>query len=135
MMEGALIDKLVAASAAMPAAVYFLGSLVAWYRVFSPMTGKPSYVDRLMLSRAVAWSALCLLFFFIASMKLRAVTMGDRMADVILTALNLTVLGSALMSIKAITTSFGYRFLFFFVACATFSGLAVLFFGTGEFAI
>jgi len=126
-IEGGVIDKLVAATAGMTAAVYFLAMLVAWYRVFEARVPAHSYARRITLNRAIAWSALFVLFSMIVSIKTGKSSWGDPMIDISLIAANTLILLSSLASVKVITmASFGNSVLIVFGLVSALSGLLIL---------
>lgn len=95
------MDKIVAAVAGMSAALYFLASLVAWYRVASPRS--ESMFSGVFLDRAVAWTGLFVLFTLIASVKMKMAEWTDNVVDVFLLLALIAVYAAGMWSVRQIS--------------------------------
>ena len=121
-----MIDRLVAAAAGMPAALYLMAASVAWFRVVVP-SPSPSLAKRVMLDRAVAWSALSVIFSVVVVVKLGILSWDDPRVGVILAVALIVFFGAGLVSVRAITmAAFGNRVLAVFGAVSIVVGLLIL---------
>jgi hypothetical protein len=93
------VDKVVAAVAGMSAALYFLSFLVAWYRVLTPRPA--SMFADVFPDRAVAWTALFILFVLHAAVKLKLIDWAD--VDVILLLALVAIYAAGMVSVWQIS--------------------------------
>jgi hypothetical protein len=121
-----MMDRIVAAAAAMPAALYVMAASVAWFRVVFPLPSA-SLAKRVMLDRAVAWSALSVIFSVVVAVKLGIVSWDDPRVGVILVAALVAFFVAGLVSVRAITmAAFGNRVLAVFAVVSIAVGLVIL---------
>lgn len=121
-----MIDRLVAAAAGMAAALYIMAAAVAWFRVAFPQPSS-SLATRVMLDRAVAWSALSAIFVVLVAVKLSVADWADAGVDLVLTLASLAIFGAGLVSVRAITmAAFGNRVLAVFAGASVAVGLLIL---------
>ncbi len=121
-----MTDRLVASAAGMAAALYLMAAAVAWFRVAFPQPS-PSLAKRVMLDRAVAWSALSALFSVVVAVKLSVASWTDSGVDFVLAVACLAIFVAGLVSVRAITVaSFGNRVLAIFAAISLAVGLLIL---------
>lgn len=121
-----MIDRLVASVAGMAGTLYAMAALVAWFRVAFPQP-TPSLAKKVMLDRAVAWSALSALFIVVVAVKLSVASWTDAGVDLVLTLASLAVFVAGLVSIRAITiAAFGNRVLVAFAGISLAVGLLIL---------
>lgn len=95
------MDRLVAAVAGMSAGLYFLASIVAWYRVAFPRA--ESMFSGVFLDRAVAWSGLFVLFTLIALLKMQIAAWADEAVDALILAALLAVYLGGMVSVREIS--------------------------------
>lgn len=120
-----MVDRLVAASAGMAGALYFMAAAVAWFRVVFPVPSA-SFVAKVIFDRAVAWSALSALFILVVVVKLTSLEWDDTGVDVILMLASLAVFVAGLVSVRSITlASFGSRVLMVFAAVSVAVGILI----------
>lgn len=120
------MDRLVASAAGMAGAFYVMASAVAWWRVAFPQPSH-SFAKRVMLDRAVAWSALSAIFCVMAVVKLEFASWTDAGVDLVLALSCLAIFAAGLVSVRAITiAAFGYRVLAVFAAVSIAVGLLIL---------
>lgn len=91
------MDKVVAAVAGMSAALYLLSFLVAWYRVAMPRSA--SMFADVFLDRAVAWTALFVLFALHASVKLKLVDWADAVVEILLLLVLIAIYAAGMVSV------------------------------------
>jgi len=121
-----MIDKLVASVAGMAGAFYILAAAAAWFRVVFPEPSE-SLAKRVMLDRAVAWSALAALFVTVVVVKLTEVDWTDAGVDLVLSMASLAIFVAGLASVRAITAAkFGNRVLAIFGLASVAVGLLIL---------
>lgn len=121
-----MTDRIVAAAAGMAAALYIMAASVAWIRVVFPVP-TPSLGKRVILDRAIAWSALAAIFVVVVSVKMTDLDWMDPVVDIVLTAACLTIFVAGLMSVRAITMPMhGNRVLAVFAAVSIAVGLLIL---------
>ena len=121
-----MADRIVAAASGMAAALYVMAATVAWFRVILP-TPSNSFAKRVMLDRAVAWSAMAAMFIVVVAVKLSVADWADAGVDVVLTLASLAIFVAGLVSVRAITmAAFGNRVLAVFAVVSIAVGLAIL---------
>jgi predicted tellurium resistance membrane protein TerC len=121
-----MIDRVVAAAAGMAAALYVMAASVAWCRVILP-TPSHSFAKRVMLDRAVAWSALAAIFLVVVAVKLSVADWTDAGVDLVLAVASLAIFVAGLVSVRAITmAAFGNRVLVVFAMVSIAVGLLIL---------
>jgi hypothetical protein len=121
-----MMDRIVAAAAGMAAAFYVMASAVAWFRVAFPMPS-PSLAKRVMLDRAVAWSALSAIFSVVVTVKLGLASWYDDRVGLILALASISIFVAGLVSVRAITAAaFGHRVLAVFAVVSIAVGLLIL---------
>jgi multisubunit Na+/H+ antiporter MnhF subunit len=116
------MDRIVAAAAGMAATLYFLAGCLAWWRwIFSTPAGpRRRATDAVIPDRAVAWSALCVLFVLIGLAKLGRVNWSDAVVDMALAVGLMAVWAAGIVSVRIITAPrYGYR------AVAVFAGVSI----------
>ncbi len=86
----------------MSAAFYLMASTVAWFRVAFPMPSA-SLAKRVMLDRAVAWSALSAIFCVVVAVKLGIASWYDDRVGLILALASIAIFVAGLVSVRAIT--------------------------------
>lgn len=95
------MDKLVAVGAGMAASLYLLASGIAWYRVLSPTYHHRAF--RHVLDRAIAWTALFVIFSRAVVVRLELFEWGDDRLDVILIISLLAIWASGIVSVRSFT--------------------------------
>lgn len=95
------MDKLIAAVAAVSAALYFLSGGIAWYRVLSPTYHRPAL--KFVLDRAIAWTALGVIFSRFVLVRTGMIDWSDDRFDVVLIVALIAIWSSGLASIRAFT--------------------------------
>lgn len=122
-----MIHLLVAASATMACVLYLLAAAWLWWLLLGgerrrePRLAGHKYV---IPDRAMAWSALALLFGAMAAAKAGWTEYGQLDALVLVTTFTVTVTG--LWSVREITREkFGNRALFFFIVVIVAAAIAV----------
>ncbi len=121
-----MMDRLVASAAGMAAAFYLMASTVAWFRVAFPMPSA-SLAKRVMLDRAVAWSALSAIFCVVVAVKLGIASWYDDRVGLILALASIAIFVAGLVSVRAITAAaFGNKVLAVFAAVSIAVGLLIL---------
>ena len=122
------LDRLVAASAAMAAALYLLAGSMAWYRLCRPKETSLPHIRSVVLDRALAWSSLAVLFYTIVAIKMGWYHWSDDYVDVVRIMALATIFGCGLISIRAITVRhFGYSVVGWFAAVSIAVGVVVVF--------
>lgn len=102
------MDKLIAASASMAAALYFLSCCIAWYRLFSPTYRNPAL--KIVVDRAIAWTAMAVIFLRIALVRLGVIDWDNQLLDVILLVSLIAVWVCGLCGVRSFTSlRFGAR--------------------------
>jgi hypothetical protein len=122
-------DRLVALCAAIAAVFYLLASLSFWLLLSTRRTGPLPFegID-VMADRAVAWSALALMFGAIGAVKLG--WLGWHQLNGVLGGSMLTVAGAGLFSVRQMTLrKFGERVWLFYLAAVLLIGGAVYLWG------
>lgn len=123
-----MMDKTVAAASGMAAAFYFMAAAFAWFRVASPSPSL-STVRKVILDRAVAWSALSALFAMVVAVKLSVARWTDPGVDIVLFLASLAIFIAGLVSVRAITAAmFGNKVLLGFGAVSIAVGALILLF-------
>lgn len=118
-------DKIVAATAGMAAVLYILACGIAWYRVLSPTYSRPAL--RYVLDRAVAWSALSVIFCRIVGVRLRLIDWGNDWLDAALATALFAIWSCGLISVRAFTVPrFGWRIWAFVAFVSAITGLIIL---------
>jgi len=121
------IDRLGAAAIGMAGALYFMSAVISWFRVLRPVEREQSISDKVILDRAIAWTALCAIFSSVTMVKLGLASWYD--IDIILIFGSLAVFLAGLISVRAITMAgFGNKVLIVFVAVSLAVGASILFF-------
>lgn len=121
------MDRLVASASGMAGAFYVMASAVAWFRVAFPQPSH-SFAKRVMLDRAIAWSALSAIFCVVAVVKLKFANWTDLGVDIVLALACLAIFVAGLVSVRAITAAaFGNKVLAFFAVVSVAVGLLILF--------
>lgn len=101
-------DKIVAATAGMAAVLYLAACSVAWYRVLSPTYERPAY--RYVLDRAIAWSALFIIFARIVGVRLGLLDWGNDLLDAVLATSLFAIWACGVLSVRLFTLArFGNR--------------------------
>jgi hypothetical protein len=95
------VDKVIAAVAGMSAGLYLLSFIVAWHRVVTPRSA--SMFADVFLDRAVAWTALFILFVLHASVKLKLVDWSDAVVDVFLLLALIAIYAAGMVSVWQIS--------------------------------
>lgn len=119
------MDRAVAAVAGMAAALYVLASLVAWGRVVQPRS--ESMFAGVFLDRAVAWSALFVLFGLHAGVQLQWFYWHDEAVETALLLALLAIYLAGMWSVRQISqrlAPFGGPVVFAIVTCTV--GLIIL---------
>lgn len=123
-----ILDRLVAATAAMAAALYLLAGSMAWYRLCRPRETSLPHVRSVILDRALAWSSLAVIFYTIVVIKMGWYHWSDDYIDVVRIVSLATIFSCGLVSIRAITARhFGYSVVGWFAALSVSVGIAILF--------
>lgn len=123
------MDRVVAVAAGMAATLYFLAGCLAWWRwLFSTPAGpRRRATDAVIPDRAVAWSALCILFVIIGLTKLGMANWSDAAVDFVLAIGLLAIWAAGMVSVRIITEPrYGYRAVSFFAVVSIAAGLLIL---------
>lgn len=124
-----MIDKLVAMTAGMAAALYFLAGSLAWYRFIRPRPASLRHVRAIILDRAIAWTSLAVLFCIIMIAELGLVQWDDDNVDLFRIVALAVIYVCGLASIRAITIhNFGHGALIWFAGLSFAAGMATMFF-------
>lgn len=119
-------NKLVAVSAAMAAVLYLLAAGVAWYRFLSPTYTRPAL--KLVLDRAIAWSALAVIFSRFILVRLGVMDWGDDRLDFLLIISLFATWACGLTSVRAFTlVRFGSRVWMMFGLLSLGAGVSTFF--------
>lgn len=122
-----IIDRLVASTAAMAATLYFMASVVAWYRWFKPKPTTMPHVRSVILDRALAWSSLAIIFYTIVAIKMRWYHWSDDYIDVVRIVALSIIFVCGLISIRAMSIRhFGFTAVGWFGAISFVAGLLML---------
>ena len=121
-----MMDRIVAAAAGMAGTLYLMAGALAWLRVAFPRPS-PSLAKRVVLDRAVAWSALAIIFTVVVAVKLSVARWTDTGIDLLLTVAFLAIFVAGLVSVRNISAAaFGNRVFAVFAAVSIAVGLLIL---------
>lgn len=127
------VDRFVASSTGMAAALYTLAAFVLWYRLLfgkrEPGPADPMALNgtRVIADRAVAWSAFALLFIGITSARLRWLDWHELRWVYIVSTLAITTAG--LFSVHEISKRRGRAPLIVFIAVILTAGVVIWLWG------